>query len=157
MHLESTFILRKTTREIIIISLISLPQNITPEQFDPTSLTPDCISVDLRIVKPSEIKLYGSVLCLFIHLKVRTHTHTHTHDHLVCSLEVIIIPVAPVIYLLSTCYLPVIYLFPTCSLPTLPIIYLFPTCSTYYLPVLYLFSASIFRRTSLGRTRPLLT
>lgn len=54
-----------------------LPQNITPEQFDPTSLTPDCISVDLKITKPSEIKLYGSVLCLFIHLKVHIHLRSY--------------------------------------------------------------------------------
>ncbi|XP_050686161.1 transmembrane protein KIAA1109 homolog isoform X6 [Eriocheir sinensis] len=50
-------------------SPMEIIKNITPDQFDPTSLTPDCISVDLRITKPSEIKLYGSVLCLFIHLK----------------------------------------------------------------------------------------
>ncbi|XP_071552185.1 bridge-like lipid transfer protein family member 1 isoform X2 [Panulirus ornatus] len=50
-------------------SPMEIIKNITPEQFDPTSMAPDCISVDLRITRPSEIKLYGSVLRQFIHLK----------------------------------------------------------------------------------------
>ncbi|KAK4325334.1 hypothetical protein Pmani_004088 [Petrolisthes manimaculis] len=49
---------------------ILFSKNLTPEQFDPTSVTADCINVDLRITKPSEIKLYGSVLRMFINLKV---------------------------------------------------------------------------------------
>ncbi|XP_042203884.1 transmembrane protein KIAA1109 homolog isoform X4 [Homarus americanus] len=50
-------------------SPMEIIKNITPEQFEPTSMTPDCFSVDLRISQPSEIKLYGSVLRQFIHLK----------------------------------------------------------------------------------------
>ncbi|KAK4313825.1 hypothetical protein Pmani_014851 [Petrolisthes manimaculis] len=50
-------------------SPMEIIKNLTPEQFDPTSVTADCINVDLRITKPSEIKLYGSVLRMFINLK----------------------------------------------------------------------------------------
>ncbi|XP_069959318.1 bridge-like lipid transfer protein family member 1 isoform X14 [Cherax quadricarinatus] len=50
-------------------SPMEIIKNITPEQFDPTSMTPDCFSVDLHITQPSEIKLYGSILRQFIHLK----------------------------------------------------------------------------------------
>lgn len=54
----------------VMCNYVFSQQNLTPEQFDPTSLTADCINVDLRITKPSEIKLYGSVLRMFINLKV---------------------------------------------------------------------------------------
>ncbi|XP_069163724.1 bridge-like lipid transfer protein family member 1 isoform X17 [Procambarus clarkii] len=50
-------------------SPMEIIKNITPDQFDPTSMTPDCFSVDLHITQSSEIKLYGSVLRQFIHLK----------------------------------------------------------------------------------------
>ncbi|XP_076066750.1 transmembrane protein KIAA1109 homolog tweek isoform X4 [Oratosquilla oratoria] len=50
-------------------SPIDIIKTLTPEQFDPTSLTPDTFAVDLRIIEPSEIKLYGSVLRQFVHLK----------------------------------------------------------------------------------------
>ncbi|XP_066952325.1 bridge-like lipid transfer protein family member 1 [Macrobrachium rosenbergii] len=44
-------------------------KNITPEQFDPTSVSADVFTVELRIIRPSDLKLYGTVLHLFINLK----------------------------------------------------------------------------------------
>ncbi|XP_042881836.1 transmembrane protein KIAA1109 homolog isoform X7 [Penaeus japonicus] len=50
-------------------SPMEITKSIPRELFEPTSMNPDIFSVDLRIAKPSEIKLYGSVLRLFINLK----------------------------------------------------------------------------------------
>ncbi|RXG59111.1 hypothetical protein Avbf_01112 [Armadillidium vulgare] len=41
----------------------------TPENFDPMSLAADTFKVELLIIQPSDIKLYGSILRHFIHLK----------------------------------------------------------------------------------------
>lgn len=44
---------------------------VSPENFDPISLAPDTFAVDLRITHSSDIKLFGSILRHFIHLKVQ--------------------------------------------------------------------------------------
>ncbi|XP_064107529.1 bridge-like lipid transfer protein family member 1 [Macrobrachium nipponense] len=50
-------------------SPMEIIKNITPEQFDPTSVSADVFTVELRIIRPSDLKLYGTVLHLFINLK----------------------------------------------------------------------------------------